>query len=81
MKSWSLHDARNKLSEVIQHARDAAQLITVRGREAAVVLSVGEYRRLTTPRTSLVTFLRASPLAEVEFDLDRGPDGGPDIEP
>lgn len=80
MKTWPLHDAKNKLSEVIKDARGAAQLITVRGREAAVVVSIEEYRRLTTPKTSLVAFLRDSPLAEVELDLERDAGLGREVE-
>ena len=80
MGSWQLHDAKNRLSQVISEAKDAAQIITVRGREAAVILSVDEYRRLTRPRTSLVTFLRESPLAGVELDLERTDDPGREVE-
>lgn len=80
MGSWQLHDAKNRLSQVILEAKDAAQIITVRGREAAVILSVDEYRRLTKPRTSLVAFLRESPLAGVELDLERTDELGREVD-
>jgi len=80
MGSWQLHDAKNRLSRVIEEAKDAAQIITVRGREAAVVLSIEEYRRLTTPKTSFVTFLRESPLAGVELDIERDADVGRQVD-
>ncbi len=76
MGSWQLHDAKNRLSQVIAEARDAAQIITVRGQETAVILSMDEYRRLTKPRKSLVAFLRGSPLAGVELDIQRTDDLG-----
>lgn len=65
---------------MIADAKDAAQVITVRGREAAVILSVEEYRRLTEPQTSLVEFLRKSPLAGVELDLERTDETGREVE-
>lgn len=80
MNSWQLHDAKNRLSKVISEAKDGAQIITVRGRETAVVLSIDEYRRLTRPKTNLVTFLRESPLAEVQLDLERDEDVGREVE-
>lgn len=79
MRSWQLHEAKNRLSEVISEARGDAQVITVRGQDAAVVLSIDEYRRLTKPQMSLVDFLRDSPLTEVELDLARDSDVGREI--
>lgn len=80
MKTWQLYEAKNRLSEVVSAARGGAQVITVHGRETAVVMSIDEYRRLTKPRISLVDFLRQSPLAEVDLDLSRDSDIGRDVE-
>ena len=45
--SWPLHDAKNRLSTVIDAARKGeAQLVTRHNRPVAVVLSVEEYGRL-----------------------------------
>ena len=45
--SWPLHDAKNRLSTVIEAAcRGEAQLVTRHNRPVAVVLAVEEYRRL-----------------------------------
>ena len=72
MDTWQLQDAKNKFSEVIERARTRGpQLVTRRGKEAAVVVSAEEYRRLSRPRVGLVEFLRNSPLMEVTLDLDR----------
>jgi prevent-host-death family protein len=79
MGSWPLHEAKNRLSQVIADARAAAQVITVRGRETAVVLSIEEYRRLARPGTRLVAFLRESPLFEEDLDLARDGDVGRDV--
>ena len=80
MKTWQLYEAKNRLSEVVSAARGGAQVITVHGRETAVVMSIDEYRKLTKPRISLVDFLRQSPLAEVDLDLSRDSDIGRDVE-
>jgi antitoxin Phd len=81
MASWQLHDAKNRLSEVVSQTRNGAQVITVRGRETAVVVSIEDYRRLVQRKVSLLTFLRESPLAEVDLDLVRDQDTGrPEID-
>lgn len=75
MQTWQLHQAKNKLSEVVSRAvNDGPQVITRRGSEAVMVLSVEEYRRLRKPKTSLVEFFQSSPLAGVELDLGRSND-------
>ncbi len=47
------------------------QLITRRGGETVVVISVHEYKKLTSPKTSLVEFFRESPLYGIDLDLER----------
>lgn len=77
---WQLQDAKNKLSQVVHQAETAGpQIITVRGREAAVVLSAETYRALTR-KESLVEFMQHSPWADTELDLERSGDPGRDIE-
>ena len=76
MNTWPLHEAKKKLSDVLTEAQRGAQVITVRGREVAVVLTIEDYQRLVRPAADLVTFLRESPLAEVELDLERSTDVG-----
>lgn len=75
-RRWSLQDAKNKFSEVVDEAAaDGPQVITRRGVETAVVLAYDDYRKLTLERKKLSEFFRESPLAGVELDLsrDRGP--------
>lgn len=84
MKTWKLEDARNRFSEVVRRAMDQEpQLVTRHGREAAVVIGVEEYRRLTAPR-NLLDFLQDSPFAEVvtegELDLERSEEHDRDVE-
>ena len=70
--TWSLHDAKNRLSLLVRRAADEPQVISVRGEPRAVVLSLDAYRRLAHRRSGgLRAFLQASPWADVELDLDR----------
>jgi prevent-host-death family protein len=80
-RSWQLQDAKNKLSEVVDRAiAEGPQVLTRRGREAAVVVSIDDFKRLTRPEDSLVSFLRRSPLMGVELDLVRVDDYGRKLE-
>ncbi len=66
MQTWQLQEAKNRLSEVVDKALDQGpQVITRRGAETAVVLSIKDYRKMRQPETDLVDFFQRSPLAEV----------------
>jgi antitoxin Phd len=43
---WSLQDAKNRFSEVVEAARRAPQTVTKHGKPAVVVVNVEEYERL-----------------------------------
>lgn len=59
---WSLQDAKNQFSKVVQKAReDGPQTVTLRGERAAVVLSARDYDLLRASRPSLVDDLLAGP--------------------
>lgn len=65
---WALHDAKNKLSEVVDAAaRGEPQVVTRRGVETAVVISYAEYERITAARSrqmpSFAEYLLAMPTA------------------
>ncbi len=51
---WQLQDAKNRFSEVVSRARtEGPQVVTLRGRRTAVVLSVEHFDQLTAARPSL----------------------------
>jgi prevent-host-death family protein len=78
---WPLQDAKNKFSEVVDRAiEEGPQTITRRGRETAVVVSLKDFKRLTEPKDSLVSFFRNSPLAAANLDLERTGDYGRKVE-
>ena len=59
---WQLQDAKNRFSELVQRARqEGPQVVTLRGRRAAVVLSAEAYDALLRERPSLVDHLLAGP--------------------
>lgn len=63
---WTLQDAKNKFSAVVEAARNGEpQHVTRRGVEAVVILSAGEYERLVKldaePKKSFVEHLLAFP--------------------
>jgi prevent-host-death family protein len=77
MIRWQLQDAKNRLSELVRKAREEGpQVITLRGRDAVVVVSAREFGKLSRPRGSLVDFFRKSPLVAVKLALDRSRDTG-----
>lgn len=72
-----MQDAKNRFSELVRKAREQGpQVITLRGRDAVVVVSAKECGKLSRARGSLVDFFRKSPLAGVTLDLDRSADIG-----
>jgi antitoxin Phd len=45
-RNWSVHDAKNRFSEVVEAARREPQMVTKHGKPAVVVVAVDEYERL-----------------------------------
>lgn len=69
MRTWSLQEAKSRLSQVVKDAeREGPQEITVHGRAVAVLLSRTEYERLAGGGESPVEFMRRSPLAQYDCD-------------
>ncbi len=72
---WQLQDAKNKFSKLVDKVQQAGpQVVTRHGKEAVVVISVAEYKKLIKPKKKLVNFFQSSPLAKVELDLERRKD-------
>ncbi len=60
--NWQLQDAKNQFSKVVQKARtEGPQIVTLRGEQAAVVLSIEDYNALKAERPSFVDDLLAGP--------------------
>lgn len=80
MQTWQLQEAKDRLSEVVRHAHQGPQLITLRGKEEAVVLSFDEYQKLTQPKKTWAELLGELALSGIELDLGRSRDTGRNIE-
>ena len=72
MEHWQLQDAKNRFSEVVKKAViNGPQIVTKRGIETVVIISVDEYRKLTKPKTTLSEFFNKSPLKNSNINLER----------
>lgn len=79
--NWQLQEAKNKFGKLVDEARrNGPQVVTVRGKEAAVVLSIEEYSTLTRHQDSLIEFFQKSPLRGIDLDITRDQDPGRNIE-
>ena len=82
MTRWMLQTAKNKVSELIERALcEGPQLVTRRGADTAVVLSMEDFRALSgASDTDLVDFFRKSPLGGIPEELlARTHDTGRDV--
>ncbi len=73
--TWQLQDAKSKFSQLVENAMsDEPQFVTKHGKNAVVVLSFEDFKKITKPKIDLVSFFRRSPLTESELDISRNKD-------
>jgi len=73
--SWTVAEAKAKLSKVIDHAQsEGPQTITRNGRTAVVLVSFEEWERKTKRTGNLAEFLAASPLRASGLSIERYPE-------
>ena len=80
-RGWKLEDAKARFSEVVRRARtEGPQRVTVRGKDAVVVISAEELDRLLPRKRRLpfVAFMESLHLPGL--DLTREPDRGRDVD-
>ena len=80
METWQLQEAKAKLSELVGHAMNTPQMITQRGEEVVVVLSVAKYKELIGEKQHLLDFLRSSPLLGLDIKISRDKSLGREVE-
>jgi prevent-host-death family protein len=71
---WLLQDAKARFSELVRRVRsEGPQHVTVHGREAVVVISAEEFRRLKGDLTgqALIAAMQASPHRDIEIEPQR----------
>ncbi len=72
MQTWQLQNAKSRLSEVVRLCiQDGPQMLTVRGKEEAVILSKKEYENLMGSKLNFFDFMRQSPLKGLEISFER----------
>ncbi|AMA59674.1 type II toxin-antitoxin system Phd/YefM family antitoxin [Bradyrhizobium sp. CCGE-LA001] len=79
--TWTLANAKARLSELIDRAQAGPQVITRHGKPNAVVVSAEEWTRKTARMGSLAEFLLASPLRGADLELERVQDTARDEMP
>jgi prevent-host-death family protein len=68
---WQLQEAKAMFSEVIKAAVLSPQVITVHGKETAVILSFEEYQKLSRSGQTLFEFIQNSPLRDQKLELPK----------
>jgi antitoxin Phd len=75
-RKWSVQDAKNRFSEVVEAARREPQAVTKHGKPAVVVVAVDEYERLRKLQhlkaPSFAALLLAMPTDDEEFERLEG---------
>lgn len=78
---WQLQDAKNKFSNLVEQAQQKCpQIVTKHGKEAVVIISIEEYKKLVKPKSNIVQIFQKSPLAKYDIELKRNTDIPRDIE-
>jgi prevent-host-death family protein len=84
MRKWQMQEAKAKFGDVVRRAAaEGPQIVTYRGADTAVVLSIEEYRRLEAKRLSFVEYLMSGPKLDdetVDEINNRSSDTGREIE-
>jgi prevent-host-death family protein len=81
-KTWAVTEAKANLSDLVDAAmKGAPQIITRRGEEAVVVLSMKAYRSaVATGKGTLLEFFAQSPFRDVEIAPQRSRETGREID-
>jgi prevent-host-death family protein len=73
-RHWQLQEAKQRFSELIRSVEtEGPQVITRHGEEVAVVVGIGEYRRLRGGAADFKAFLRSAPDVDLEISRPAGP--------
>jgi antitoxin Phd len=70
--TWKLQDAKSQFSKLVDEAlHHGPQWVTRRGKDAVVIVSVKEYRDLTSHKPTFKEFLLDCPTLDEPLDIDR----------
>ncbi len=72
MAVWQLQEAKAQLSEVVRLcSQEGPQILTIRGKAEAVVISKADYERILGKKQKFIDFINKSPLKGLELDIKR----------
>lgn len=72
MHVWQVQEAKAKLTQFINQAKDTPQIISRHGKCEIIAMSLRQYHDLISCKRDITSFFRASPLCEVTtFTTDR----------
>ena len=73
MHIWQVQEAKAKLTQFINDAKDEPQIISRRGEPEIIAMSISRYNELVRDKSqnSLVDFMRNSPLYGLRIDSSR----------
>ncbi len=71
MKIWQVQEAKARLTELMNQARDNPQIISRRGVNEIVLININKYHELSKTKENIVSFFQSSPLNEIELDFTR----------
>jgi prevent-host-death family protein len=67
MRKWQMQEAKAKFGDVVRRAvAEGPQIVTFRGADTAVILSIDEYHRLQAKRPSFIDHLLSGPKLDDE---------------
>jgi len=66
---WQLQEAKAMFSEVIKASVTKPQIISVRGKDTAIIISISEYQKLVRPKQTFFDFIQSSPLRGLDLEL------------
>lgn len=74
MHAWQLQEAKNRFSELVERTlSEGPQLVTRRGQDAVVVLSVRDFQRMSEGPSLIETLLRAPRGEPLRVERSREP--------
>lgn len=77
MHIWQLQDAKAQLSELVRLcSTEGPQILTVRGKEEAVLLSKKDYEKILGKKQKFTDLMQKSPLKGVDLSTSRSTSKG-----
>jgi antitoxin Phd len=77
MHTWQLQEAKAQLSKVVRLcAIEGPQVLTVRGKEEAIIISKKDFDELLGKKEKFSEFMQKSPLKGVDLNIKRNPSKG-----